>query len=181
LHKGSDREIHSFKEFAVSPRIRRFLAPLLVALCIAFTVTGEPQAGLLSGATGLISGVLSALTQVVNGLVGAVLTKGAWTAQIPAGAFNGTATITMTTSSSDPALCQFDLSPASLNGFAKPVTLTAKVPFGISLASARIEWYNPQTQSWEPVPGSAVNAQARTVSAPVWHFSTYRVDGRNGW
>jgi hypothetical protein len=141
---------------------------------------GEPKAALLPGTTGLIGGVIGVLTQVVNGVVGAVLTKGSWTVQIPPGAFVGTATVSMT-SNADPTLCQLDILPASKNGFATPATLMAKVPSGMSLATAHIEWHNPQTQTWDPVPGSAVNALTRTVSAPIWHFSTYRVDGRSGW
>jgi hypothetical protein len=129
----------------------------------------------------LLSGVVGALVQVVNGAVGALVSRGTWTVQIPAGAFEGTATVTMTTTSSNPNVCEFQISPATKNGFAKPAVLTSRIPLGMSVSTACIEWYNPQTGTWDPVPGSAVNAQTRTVSAPVWHFSQYRVDGRSGW
>jgi hypothetical protein len=142
-------------------------------LSLLLVTADQPQAGLFSG-------LVNTLTQVVDGAVGGLLSQGMWTVRIPAGAFDGTATVSLSALSSSNA-CQLEISPASKNAFAKPVTLTAKIPLTMSASSAQIQWYNPQTQAWETVPGSTVNALSRTVSAPLWHFSTYRVDGRSGW
>jgi len=151
---------------------------------LSLATAGGPQAGVVSETTSLVTGLpslVNALVQVVNGAVGGVLSRGMWTAQIPAGAFSGTATLSLSTQAATPNVCQLGISPADKNAFAKPVVLTAKIPLTMAASSAQIQWYNPQTQAWEAVPGSSVNALARTVSAPLWHFSTYRVDGRNGW
>ena len=154
-------------------RLRTANVVALVALSLILVTADQPQAG-------LISGLVNTLTQVVDGAVGGLLSRGIWTARIPSGAFSGTASVSLSALSGS-NVCQLEISPASKNGFAKPVTLTAKIPLGMSAASAEIEWLNPQTQAWEPVAGSSVNPLARTVSAPLWHFSTYRVGGRSGW
>jgi hypothetical protein len=165
----------------MSRSVRRFAAVPFVALLLASTLAGEPKAAVFSEVPGVMNGVVGTLTQVVDGAVGGLLTRGSWSVLIPAGAFEGSATITMTTGASDPTLCQYEISPATKNGFSKPAIMTARIPLGMSLATAHIEWYNPSTQTWVPVPGSSVNALTRTVSAPVWHFSDYRVNGRSGW
>jgi len=180
LHNGDVRGNINQETATVSRHRARHLAPLLVALCLLSTTAIAPQASLLSETTGLLSGALSVVTRVVSGTLGAVLRDNNWTVQIPAGAFSGTATVTMTTGS-DPTICQFEISPSTKNAFLKPATLIARVPTDVDLSDAHIEWFNPRTEAWEAVPGSTVNPLLHTVSAPVWHFSTYRVDGRSGW
>jgi hypothetical protein len=51
------------------------------------------------------------------------------------------------------------------------------------LSVACISYYNPSTGKWEPVSGSVVSVATLTVSAPLSHFSTYRVEsgGKAGW
>jgi hypothetical protein len=51
------------------------------------------------------------------------------------------------------------------------------------LSVAQISWWNPATQKWEAVSGSSVSVLNLTVSAPLMHFSTYRVsgNGKAGW
>lgn len=165
----------------MSAHLRRAITLPLTVLFLVCATAGAPRAGLVTELPGLVSNVVNAVTQVVDGALGAVLRTGLWTVQIPAGAFAGTATVSLNASASNPTVCGLEIAPASKNGFANPVTLTARIPLGMSASSARIEWFNPQTQAWDPVPGSSVNLLTRTVSAKIWHFSQYRVDGRSGW
>jgi hypothetical protein len=77
------------------------------------------------------------------------------------------------------------ISPATANKFLLPVLLTAKAkrldPALLSIAC--ISYYNPATGQWERVAGTSVSVLNLTVTAPLWHFSTYRVStgGKAGW
>ena len=154
------------------PRFRPLAFPLAVVLLLAIS-EGAPQAGLLPS-------VFNAVSGLVDGTVGAVLKQGVWTVQVPAGAFSGAASITMTVPIGYPRVCQLEISPADKNTFSRQVILTAKLPTVTS--GMRIEWFDQQHKTWMPVPGSAVDLSRGTVSASVWHFSEYRVgDGRSGW
>lgn len=153
-------------------RARHLALPL--ALLLLFPAFAEtPQAG-------LISGLLNTVTRLVDGALGVVLNNGMWTAQVPSGAFTGTATITMSVPSNNPRSCQLDILPLSKNGFSRPVVVTAKVGPTVT-SDMRIEWWDPSSQVWVPVPGSSVNLAQGTVSAPLSHFSRYRVGGKSGW
>lgn len=151
----------------------RHLALPLALLLLFPAFTDAPQAG-------LISGLLNTVTRVVNGALGIVLNNGMWTAEVPAGAFTGSATITMSVPSNNPRTCQLDILPLSKNGFSRPVVVTAKVGPSVT-RDMWIEWWDPSSQVWVPVPGSSVDLSKGTVSAPLSHFSLYRVGGKNGW
>jgi hypothetical protein len=77
------------------------------------------------------------------------------------------------------------ISPASANRFLLPVLLVANAkrlsPSLLSLAC--MSYYNPATAQWERVSGTSVSLLNLTVTAPLWHFSTYRVtvEGKAGW
>ena len=73
--------------------------------------------------TGALKGSIT-----VDGAKGGSLTVGSFRLDIPAGAFKGTATVTMTQDDPSVLLCDFDVSPASANDFAVPATLTTKLP-----------------------------------------------------
>ena len=156
----------------IRPRRRLVSLPLAVLLLLSLS-TQTPSAG-------LISGLLGVVTRTVNGVLGAVLNNGMWTAQVPAGAFTGSATITLSVPGSNPKTCQLDILPLSKNGFSRPVVLTAKIGSSVT-SDMRIECYDPGSQTWVPVPGSIVDLSKGTVSAPLSHFSLYRVGGRSGW
>jgi hypothetical protein len=47
-----------------------------------------------------------------------------------------------------------------------------------------IYWFDPATRRWVQVQGSQVDLVAKTVSAPLTHFSRYSVGpagGKAGW
>src|SRR2546423_2808507 len=71
----------------------------------------------------------------------------------------------------------FDFGPPGTS-FAKPVTLTIRydpafLPSGTE--EGALELYQHTTSGWEVVPQSAVDVTAKTVTAPVTHFSTYAI------
>jgi hypothetical protein len=120
----------------------------------------------------------------VNGLLGGVVRAGDFSVVVPPGAFFGTARITVTQPDGDALRTNLEISPASKNHFLLPVLLIADCrgkidPRLISLSF--ISWFNPATQQWEQVPGCSVNVLNLTVQAPLWHFSSYRVDSKASW
>ncbi len=80
---------------------------------------------------------------------------------------------------------ELHVSPESLNRCSLPVILAMHTNSLLSLdvlQSARIEWLDPATGRWVPVPGSLVNVAGLSLQAPLWHFSAYRATGgRAGW
>lgn len=119
------------------------------------------------------------------GVLGGVVSVGDFTIVIPPAALKSTATITVSQPDLAKPVVNLSISPASANGFLLPVVLTANAQEmdRSLLAVACISYYNPTTQQWENVAGSSVSLLNLTVSAPLWHFSTYRVSsgGKAGW
>jgi hypothetical protein len=121
----------------------------------------------------------------VNALVGATISAGRMTVVIPPGALRGNATVTVTQPDTAQLVTELHVSPESLNRFVLPVILTMRTGSLLSLdvlQSSRIEWLNPATGQWVPVPGSVANVAGLSLQAPLWHFSTYRATGgKAGW
>ena len=150
---------------------------------------GVQSEGLVGGLVGGVIDGLSNLIVKVVGIVGSLggsLTNGRWHIDVPAGAFDGTASVGIGVPSGTSPSCHLQILPADKNHFQKPVKLTAdcsNVPTD-ELKTYGISWYNPATQTWEPVAGSTVDLVHKTVSAPLQHFSAYSVGpvgGRAGW
>lgn len=124
-------------------------------------------------------------TKTIDGRRGGRVTAGNFTVMIPPLAITGTATVTVTQPDVTQPFVDLDISPASANRFRVPVTLIADAtPMDSKLLGlAYISWYNPATRTWVRVPSSVVNLESRTVQAPLWHFSRYRVEsgGKAGW
>jgi len=153
-------------------------------------MVGQPASAVAKGAVqsdGLIGSVVGDLVNLVFkvldlvGSIGGSLSNGRWRVDIPPNAVAGNGTVSLGVSSSTSPSCQLGISPSSLNQFSKPVTLTASCA-GVSsqdLQNYVIFWYNPGTGTWVPVDGSKVDLTAKTVSAPLLHFSTYSVGPRD--
>jgi hypothetical protein len=141
-------------------------------------------AGLL---TGLVDGVVGLLVRTLSliGSLGGSLTNGRWTVAIPAGAVDGSATVSLGVASSTSASCQLGISPADKNHFDVPVTLTVdcrSVPSD-QLANYTIYWFDPSQGKWVEV-ASNVDLTNKRVSATLAHFSQYAVGekgGKAGW
>jgi hypothetical protein len=144
----------------------------------------EPQS-LLGGLLNVVVGLLVRTLNLI-GNIGGTLTNGVWKVAIPAGAVDGNATVTLSVSSPSDPHCQLGIYPSTLNHFAKPVTLTlncSSVPTD-QLSTYVVYWLDPSTNQWVEVPGSTVNLNNKTVSAPLSHFSTYSAGpagGKAGW
>jgi hypothetical protein len=148
------------------------------------TATGAPAEEVLG--LDLLGGSTSTTTKTVTiGLLGGVVSVGNFTVVIPPAALLRTATITVSQPDLARPVVNLSISPASANRFLLPVLLVANAkPMNPALLSvATIGYYNPTTGKWETVPGSTVSILNLTVTAPLWHFSTYRVQsgGKAGW
>jgi hypothetical protein len=122
-------------------------------------------------------------SKTMNGLLGGTVRAGKFTAVLPPGCFLGTRTVTVT--QADPAKLQVELSMsgAHIQRFLTPIVLVADASdMQVKLLSqSTIAWLNPATGKWEPVLGCQVNLLGLSLSAPLWHFSTYSVQSKAGW
>jgi hypothetical protein len=123
--------------------------------------------------------------RVIVGLLGGIVSAGDFTLVIPPAAITGTVTVTVSQPDLDHPIVNLSISPASANRFRLPVLMiaNAKRMDHSLIGIAEINYYNPATGQWERVPGSSVSILNLTVTAPLMHFSTYRVGagGKAGW
>ena len=117
-------------------------------------------------------------SQTIDGRVGGSVSVGSFRIDVPAGAFQGSATISITQSDPNVLVCDIGISPASANGFAVPVTIVSKLPTAQSVNDVWL-WYDASVNAWRPI-GSQPNLTTLELSSPLWHFSTYGVE-RAGW
>jgi len=147
------------------------------------------QSGGPLGDTGAVLGDTTSLATKsldIDGSIGGSLTNGRWNVVVPPGAVSGTATVRIALKSPTSSTCQLEITPGTSNQFAVPVELTVDCRLAPpeKLQAYSIFWYDPSTSTWVPVANSFVDLQAKTVSAPLEHFSKYAVgplDGRAGW
>ncbi len=139
---------------------------------------------LLGGLTSIVNGLVKLVFKLlsIDGSIGGSLTNGRWSVNVPPGAIDGSASIGIGVADAGSSNCQLEIYPVTMNHFSVPVQLSVSCPTVSSaeLQSYVILLYNPQTGTWAPVAGSKVDLASKTVSAPLQHFSTYRV-GRAGW
>jgi len=133
------------------------------AVLARFSPGGVPVASLTVSSTTLQSGKKGSLT------------LGRWSVDVPAGVLTGDATITLGIPSLKSTGCELLITPAELNPFATPLTLTAdcKGTAPRRLAGYVMLWYNPVTLAWETVPGSHTDTKNKTVTAPITHAGIY--------
>jgi hypothetical protein len=108
---------------------------------------------------------------------GGTVSNGRWKVVVPGGAFDGTAVVSLSTPDPKAWSCDLDILPADKNHFDVPVMLVADchtVPPRM-LAKWAILEYDPDSMTWVRVEGSVVDLKKKTVSAPLVHFSAYRV------
>jgi hypothetical protein len=153
--------------------------------------TGDQPVNLPTDASDILTafgqgGTLSARGADLPGNTDAMVQNGRWRVEVPAGAIDGPARITITIPGAKGTACDLSIAPAEKNHFAVPVRLVADC-HGVpphKLMGYAIYWYNPDTQGWVKVPGSQVDLKKKTVSAPLEHFSIYAVGpapGKPGW
>jgi hypothetical protein len=148
----------------------------------AVTTDGQPAQvlGLFEGST-----TSTNTKSKVIGILGGTVSVGDFTLVVPPLALTQTATITVTQPDLARPVVNLSISPASANKFLLPVLLVANASrMNRSLLSvATISYLNPATGQWETVPGCTVNLLNLSVTAPLSHVSTYRVEsgGKAGW
>lgn len=146
----------------------------------------EPDTAARSEGDGAPSAVLTqsaSSTRQINGLVGGIVSAGKFKVVIPPLAIRGTATVTVTQPDLSKPVVQLGIAPESANRFFLPVLLVADQSSTDirTLSASYISWFNPSTGKWQPVPASSVDLKLMTVQAPLFHFSTYRVESKAGW
>lgn len=125
-------------------------------------------------------------TRSVDGVSDAVMHAGRVKLDIPAGAIRGAATIQLRASPNGKHVL-LEILPADRNGFDVPVRLSANfagAPAAV-LKDMAFFWIDPATGDWVLVEGSTVDLDTGEVSAPLRHFSEYRIGnrflGKAGW
>ena len=148
-----------------------------------FAAVPSPPTGQFGAVgTGPLSG-----SSVIDGTQGGVLTVGRFTVTVPAGAFQDTATISISIADQSIVECNLSITPAAANSFHLPVSLAADCSgvTNVDLKNCGTLWYDPQAGVWRTVTGAVVDLSASTVTASLMHFSTYGVadlvDGRASW
>ncbi|HET9950191.1 MAG TPA: hypothetical protein VFS09_00205 [Candidatus Eisenbacteria bacterium] len=130
----------------------------------------------------------------IDGTLGGRVVCGRYVATVPAGAFAGVGTITMTLPDSTLMLCDLEISPADLNGFLAPIDLalhTTKTSTDVD--SVDFYWWDTEKGDW-----TSMGSQKSTTLDPVLtdellgtdpivgvrldlnHFSRYMA-GKAGW
>jgi len=130
--------------------------------------------------------LMISVTEPIDGLRDAVMTAGRVRLEVPCGAIRGTATIELKTSPNGHHV-QLEILPADRNGFDSPVRLSTNCS-GVSpaiLKNMAFFWIDPVSGDWVLVEGSTVDMLTGEVSAPLMHFSEYRIGnrflGKAGW
>ena len=122
------------------------------------------------------------------GLLGGVALAGDFAVVVPPGALHQQVSVTVTQPEVDELRCDLKVTPESANHFSVPVLLVVDCTGRLSknqVAKSYLSWFNPATGKWEKVAGSSIDLKLLRVSAPLSHFSQYRVEtgngGRAGW
>ncbi|HMI31010.1 MAG TPA: hypothetical protein VK527_04660 [Candidatus Limnocylindrales bacterium] len=120
-------------------------------------------------------------TVMVEGIHGGMLRAGRFSVKIPAGAFSGSATVTLSMPDSTLMICDLSISPSSANRFRYPAKLTADLSSsGITDASTYTTyWYDPARLTWVNLSARSMTSGS-TVTTALEHFSTYG-SGKAGW
>ena len=137
--------------------------------------TAPPQATALGETTSL----LTQTSAVVDGAVGGIVNLGDWTVNVPAGAYPGSATITIKVPDPTVAKCDLGISPASANAFKVQVLLSCRLRTTAEVLADDMMWWDPSVSKWRVISSSPSPATMSRV-APLWHFSSYSC-GRAGW
>jgi len=115
----------------------------------------------------------------INGLLGGSLSCGRFRVTIPAGAFSGTGTVTMTVADTGTAVVALSISPSNLNNFKLPAVLSFD-PTGLGLTyPVVIYWYDTQRKVWVSL-ATGVDVATGLPTVLLTHFSTYGA-GKAGW
>ena len=129
---------------------------------------------------------------VMDGAVGGKMRCGRFVLLVPAGAFDGTGTVTMSMPDSTIMIVDLSIAPAELNGFKLPVDLAiTTTDVSVTPDSLQLYYYNPESNEWlslacdtavqdDPRLVEDVLTTTRGLLTPLEHFSKYSA-GKAGW
>jgi hypothetical protein len=151
-------------------------------------VQSPPSQGSQDPLGGILGALPRLVTRVANlaGDLGASLENGRWSVDVPAGAIEGDARITIVVAYAKSGECSMEVVPADKNKFDVPAIVTVTCPSltDDQLSQSVIMEFDPATRRWFDVPGSMVDMSHRNVSAPVDHVARDTVGpagGKAGW
>lgn len=118
----------------------------------------------------------------IDGAKGGSICLGRFTLDVPAGAWYGTGTVTVTIPDESKVMCDLSITPASLNGFNMPLTLRMKTTGCDTTDPLLPGYWDPAFGKWTHIPGGYQEAGSKDVIAPLYHFSRYgALGGKAGW
>ncbi|HKQ18354.1 MAG TPA: hypothetical protein VJW75_01275 [Candidatus Eisenbacteria bacterium] len=132
---------------------------------------------------------------VVDGAEGGTLRCGRFVLLLPAGAYDGEGTVTMSMPDSTVMIVELEIAPADLNGFQVPIDLAiTTTDVAVSPDSLQLYYYNPDVKEWQALScdntleddprlvddAQPMGTQTKGVLTPLSHFSKYSA-GKAGW
>lgn len=155
-----------------------------LALALVGLLTSAPASVDLvwagKGASSTGYSVPTSTTLEVNGALGGTVRSGRWTVVVPAGAFSGVGTITLSYPDRKDFLCDIDIKPGSLNGFLVPVELSYSTQgLNVDPTTFTIYWRDRVANKWVDMHGTGDSGK-QVVTVLLSHFSTYAA-GKAGW
>jgi hypothetical protein len=143
--------------------------------------TGSASTDSTSLIADLLHPNLVSVSARIDGNVGGSVRAGRFTVKVPAGAFVGPATVTVTMPDSTLMLCDLSISPAAANHFAVPVLLVADLSSATltDASTFTMYWYDPTLVSWLSLIGKTRTTGSLVVT-DLNHFSKY-ASGKAGW
>ena len=120
-------------------------------------------------------------SSVIDGNRGGSVRAGRFSVRLPAGAFVGPATVTVSMQDSTVMICELSITPQAANKFKNSAELTADLssPDVVDASAFTMYWYDPAKADWVNLfAKSRVNGS--NVTTTLDHFSTYGA-GKAGW
>lgn len=120
-------------------------------------------------------------SSVIDGSRGGTVRAGRFSVKLAAGAFAGTANVTLSMADSTLMICDVSISPQSANGFRSPVQLTVDLasPGLTDAQNLTMFWYDPTKLLWVNLSAKS-RVSGTTVTTSLDHFSKYAA-GKAGW
>ena len=120
-------------------------------------------------------------TATIDGNVGGTLRAGRFSVKIPAGAFKGPATVTISMPDTTVMICQLGITPEAANKFKTPAMLTADLssPTMTDASGCTNYWYDPTRFTWVSLTSKS-RCSGTLITTALDHFSTYG-SGKAGW
>jgi hypothetical protein len=131
-------------------------------------------------------GLADSVQVQVPGLIGARLTAGKVTVDLPPGAIDGLGLVKITVPDSTKRHCRLEILPGNLNHFDVPVKLTFDCSDWTQdeIRRAGVMWWDEHNGRWVQV-DTDMDLTRGTVSANLQHFSEYKCDkptpGKASW